>query len=408
MTKRFIVLFIPPKKIVNGGILSIFSICNVSREFKDIHKADVYLATYPGTKSYGKNDLFNNDEEILSFDEIVKKGNPDFLQLHVPEYASAEIYKRLKQKYIRYLELIPDLRVNILNQNIELMQQPSELANWLSLTPKLTQTIAHDKYSTQKLADLYGIPSHHLSTFVDYRQFRHTPYVDKKDMVVFSEDSNTFRESVIQRIKNELPEYKTLVIKNMKYEKYKEIIKRAKFTITFGEGFDGYYVETFFSGGIALAVYNESFFPSEEFKNFENIYSDYREMLANIVSDIKILNDKSKFDAVNSRNLRKINALYSYENYKNNIRSFYLDKFTFLPSKASHYDLMKKVVQDKEKLLNKIENLGLALSEKDKLISDRDSLIASKESFIAEILDSKSWKVTKPLRAVASRTKKKD
>ena len=133
--RRLIIFFIPPEKIINGGILSIFSICKESRRFKDIHGADVVLSTYPGHKSYEKNDLFENNEVIYSFDEIVKWGPLEYLQLHIPEYASSEIYQAIK-KYDNYTKVIPHISINIMNQNnffnsvfFETHQEDSDLKN---------------------------------------------------------------------------------------------------------------------------------------------------------------------------------------------------------------------------------------------------------------------------------------
>src|SRR4051812_1293203 len=91
--RGLVVFLIPPEKGVNGGVLSIFSQCKESRRFTDIHKSDVVLCTYPGEPSYRQNDLFDNDEVILSFDEVVAQyPSPGSLIVHVPEYAVSEVY----------------------------------------------------------------------------------------------------------------------------------------------------------------------------------------------------------------------------------------------------------------------------------------------------------------------------
>ena len=72
-TENLIIFFIPEKKLVNGGIISIFSLCKESRRYFAIHKSSVIICTYPGGKTYSKNDLFNNDEKIFSFEEVMIK-----------------------------------------------------------------------------------------------------------------------------------------------------------------------------------------------------------------------------------------------------------------------------------------------------------------------------------------------
>ncbi len=411
---RLIIFFIPPDKIVNGGILSIFSIAATSRKFASIHKAKVVLATYPGTKSYQKNDLFENDERIYSFDELVKRGAPDFLMMHVPEYASYDVCQTLKA-YSDYLGKIPDLRVNIMNQNILLMQPPIEVANWFGVTPVVTQTIAHNKYATQEIADKYDLPTRHLSTFVDPGQYSWTDFEKKQDLILLSNDLTDKKDQIVASIKKQLPKYKVVTIENMQYEEYKKLISKARFTITFGEGFDGYYVEGFFSGGITFAVYNDDFFPDKEFSKFDNTYGNYDKMLDLIVSDIKKLAaNKDHYQKVVKENFDKIAKLYSFESYTNNIKKFYEGEFSFMPNQTSAEKLLGVVVRNrdeqikqKDQIIGDMQQRLTAAENMEKTINEKTEEIQKLNTVINEMVHSKSWKITKPLRKITALKKKR-
>lgn len=404
---RLIVFFIPTQKLVNGGILSIFSICKESRKFNDIHKADVVLSTYPGNKSYKKNDLFENDETIYDFEELVNRGKPEFLQLHIPEYASGEVYEGLKAHH-KYLKDIPDLRINIMNQNILYMPKATDVANWYTLTTKVTQTTAHNKYSTQQIANTYNLPTRHLSTFVDHHQYKWTPYENKKAIIALSNDVTEKREQIVAKLKKHLPSFTIKTIENMKFEEYKLFISSAKFTITFGEGFDGYYVEGFFTGGITLAVYNEDFFPDKKFSDFENTFKNYDDMLDNITDRIKALDNKASYEKVVTKNLDKINQLYSFSQYTENLRNFYLGKYSFVPKPGSAENLMGAVVTEKERLIKElIEQKEALAAEKDGIIKNKDIQIVEKDRIIEGMVNSRSWKLTKPLRKASAIAKKR-
>lgn len=408
--KGLIVFFIPGEKLVNGGILSIFSICKVSRQFEKIHKSRVLLSTYPGQKSYKHNDLFENNETIYSFDEVVKMGVPKSLMLHVPEYASHDVYQGLKE-YTDYIKRVPKFSVNIMNQNIWLMQKPREVANWFGLTNNVTQTTAHNKYTSQELADKYFLPTRHFSTFVDPSQYHWTPFNKKENIIALSPDVVKERDSIVNKLKNNLPDYKIITIHDMKYEGFKKLVARAKFTITFGEGFDGYYVEAFFSGSITFAVYNDAFFPDKDFANFENTYPSYTDMLENIDKDIKRLNSKTLYEKTVQDSFDKIAKLYSFSNYKNNIKEFYLNKFTFYPNWPSAKPLIADIIREHDQ----------AITEKDAVINERQALLEEKEAairaiskaveqrdkIIHDMVNSRSWKLTKPLRKASSATRKK-
>ncbi len=404
-SNKLIVFFIPPKKDVNGGIMSIFSICKVSREFKDIHGADVVLSTFPGFESYIKNDLFENDETIYTFDEIVNMGKLESLQIHVPEYASTTVYDGL-QAYHDYLDRITNLSVNILNQNILLMQNPVDVAKWFLLTPDVTQTTAHDRYTTQEVANLYDLPTHHFSTFVDAKQYTWVPYDKKQTLIALSPDEAEGKALFIKNLKEKLPKYEIITIKNMRYEEYKRIIGQAKFAITFGEGFDGYYVEAFFSGGITFAVYNEEFFPDKDFDNFDNTFSSLASLQKNLIDRINILENKELYEKIVKQNLDKINQLYSYASYKKKVKNYYLKSYDYLPERGSA-----------ERLIGQLMKLQLAaLAKNETSINERDLTIARLKEIIKgdnlafedlnnkfiDIVNSESWKITKPLRELSS------
>lgn len=410
-TERLIVFFVPEDKLVNGGILSVFSICKVSREFKSIHGSEVVLSTPPGVKSYRKNDLFENDETIYDFDDIVKGGPYKSLLLQIPEFASYNTFMALK-KYSEFISSIPDFRVNIQNQNILIMQPPEEVALWFSLTPNLTQTTAHNKYSTQDLADAYSIPTHHLSTFVDHTQYKVLGYDEKKPLIALSHDQSKLRSNIEEKLRKNLPDYEIVTVQNMKYEEYKEFIATARYVITFGEGFDGYYVEAFFTGGICFAVYNNDFFPDKAFGHFGNTYESEDQMLKNIVEDIKKLdNDRLTYQKINQQNLTKINALYSFDNYRKNIELFYAGKYKLLPSTGSRTELLGRFIRETEHARDRdratIARLSKAVEDMEKMIADKSKAIEELDAKILDMEHSKSWKITKPLRKASSIGKKK-
>lgn len=408
--RRIIVFLVPPQHIVNGGILSIFSIAKESRQFFSIHRSKVLLATYPGTKSYGRNELFKNDEKILEFDDILKQPPPEFLQIHVPEYASHDVYTSLA-KHRGFFEKIDDLRVNIMNQNILLMQPPADTASWFSLTPHVTQTIAHNKYATQQIADLYFLPTLHLSTFVDPGQYSRTSLGQKKDLILVSNDESAHKKKILDKVRKELPNYKIIIVDKMPYEQYKSLLSQAKFLITFGEGFDGYYVEGFFSGAITFAVYNNSFFPDKSFEKQENTYKDYPDMLRNIVTDMSSLADnEKKYASIVEANLKRISDLYSHKSYLENIKRFYQGRFSFAPDIESARALIGSIIKVHESRLKEINDSILerdtAIRDMEKMIADKSAAIESLNNSLDDILSSRSWKITKPLRKTSGLVKR--
>ncbi len=394
-TSNIIVFFIPPIKTINGGIISIFSLAAESRKFEKIHSSQVLVCTYPGTKSYGVNNLFGNKEIIYDFERVLKEyPTPKKMLLNIPEYAIFTVYSHLLN-YQDYLNKIETLQINILNQNILLMPDRSEVISLFSLTPNVTQTIAHIKYCNQEIADYYNIPTHLFSVSIDKSNYECVDFDSKQDQIVYSPDNHPLKNKILKKINQKLPKYKLIEVKNLKYEKYKDLIAQSKYVITFGEGFDSYYIEPIFSCSLALTVYNKSFFPSAEFKKLKNVYSSYEDMLEKITKDLILFDNKEAYADIVRANSRKLQKIYSYNLYLDNIERFYLENYSFKPKKNIRKKLISDSVIKKDRLIiSKTEKINDLKKE----LSRQININTECKQEIEGIKNSISWRITGPLR----------
>ena len=82
-----IILFLtPPEVKINGGIMSIYSLCEESRKIN--HDSVCIISTYPNAKlTYASNDKFPNNEKIYRFSQIIDNcENLSQLIIHISEY----------------------------------------------------------------------------------------------------------------------------------------------------------------------------------------------------------------------------------------------------------------------------------------------------------------------------------
>jgi D-ribose pyranose/furanose isomerase RbsD len=322
-----------------------------------VKDAEVIISTFPGTPSYKKNTLFKNTEVIHDFGTVLSKLTPHTsLVFHIPEYAIARIaYGLIPHKAA--LNRVSEFTINILNQNMELMPPPEITASLYTLSPNLiTQTTAHKRYTTQDLANTYNTPVMNLSVFIDSSQYVYTDYDKKENIVAYSNDQHPDKGSIIQQLKNKLTHYSFVEISGLSYEEYKELAAQAKYIITFGEGFDGYLIEGIFSGGITFAVYNETFFASKEFLQYENIYQTYDDMRSNIAKDIIRLDSKTRYQNVNQKNFNTLSKIYDYKIYLNNLKEFYSNKFTYIPSQDASRLFFSNALSDREQQISKLDH----------------------------------------------------
>lgn len=200
----------------------------------------------------------------------------------------------------------------------------------------------------------------------------------------------------------------------MLYEDYKELVSKAKFTITFGEGFDGYFVEAHFTGGIGIAVYNEDFFPDKSFSSFSNVYVDYDALLSNITQDIATLSTNQRnYRKVSQQSLDAINKLYSYKMYRQNLRNFYEGRFSFVPSENAQKRLLGITAEEnygrarelailEQRLIHDTAELRNKLEEQEVIAKNENAKRTELEDILSNTRNSLSWRITEPLRKLNS------
>ena len=329
--KELIVCFIPNIKMMTGGIQSIYSICKYSREI--CPQAQCLIATVPGKYTYSYNPYFKNEEKIYRFEQIIKNAkNVEKLTLHIPEYYADKFYKALKKDEIKFLKGIKDLHINILNQNIELMPEPQKLKGLYKLTDNVTQTIGHHRYATQEVCDKWQMPTHFLSVHIDLSGYKTYPFEEKENIIVLSPDKAPYRQAIVEKLQKELPDFKLVTVQNMTFSEYMDLIARAYFTITFGEGFDGYFIIPEVQGSLAFAIYNKKFFPDKSWAELKNVYKTQEDMLKNLTDDLKFfMSNREDYLALSQKEKEMHDELYNITDYKHNLALFYNKNYSFLP-----------------------------------------------------------------------------
>lgn len=342
-TKAMILFLIPPqdKGKISGGLMSIFSLCETSRKING--DTVCIISTYPNSQyTYAHNDYFLNNEDIYRFEQIVDNAtNLEKLILHIPEYYVKDFYKNLQKKDIDFLKSIHHLHINILNQNIELMPEPSELSSLYKLSSNITQTIAHNRYATQEICDKYQIPTHLFSVHIDLSLYKAYTFEEKRKIIAISPDNNKHKAKILKKLAKELSDWQIVIIENITFAQYMDLISRAYFTITFGEGMDGYFIQPFYVNSIGFAVYNDTFFPNKQFKDLVNVYNSYDEMYQRIVDDIKYYsNNKKQYEHIIQKSINIITKIYRKSHFEDNLKRFYEKKYDFT-SKINQKDTIQ-------------------------------------------------------------------
>lgn len=343
--KKLVVFFeIAPYRMC-GGQMSLFSYCKYSKEILATD-AEVIMTTLPGLYTYNHNTNFENDIKICRWEQIVDLlVNKEECVLHIPEVNivnpenGEELFKNsLSDIDLKLLQSINKLHINIVNQQIEIMP-PVDKFQWLhEITDKLTMTVCNKAAATQKICDKFGLPLHMLSVYYDLGNVKRIPVPKKTKLILLSPDvppdGLQSKTNFVKKINKELPDYKIFFIHNLTLQECMTLTAAAAAVISFGEGFDGYLNNSPQVGTMAFAVYNDTFFPDESWKNFPNVYLSYEEMYANVITDIKkYMNNANLYEETVAKHEKAVHDLYNFNAYLDNLKRFYEERFDFYPAK---------------------------------------------------------------------------
>jgi hypothetical protein len=316
------------KDVISGGIISIVSLCEETAAISEQHGAATIMVTMNDGHLILKHEMFQNQTSVYRFSQLSShfKSLQEII-FHVPEFLVSIFLGGLTKKDRTWLNKITGVHVNVMNQNIRLMPEPTVISELRSISPKITITTAHQKYCTSEFRDIFGVPIHKFSVWISPEQYFFKNWKEKENLIIVSPDQHPMKEMVLAKLAT-VPGLTVQIIKNLTYEQYKQVISRAKWSLTFGEGLDGYLIEPVFSGAIGFAVYNEQFFTSD-FKGMQTIYSSFEELSGRILHDMKELDQQEEFPAYQKKEFNLCAAHYSKEQYRKNIVAFYENRYTY-------------------------------------------------------------------------------
>lgn len=326
--KEMIIHLVPPYTKVSGGILSIAQIAQDTQAMLGKKNVKVFLATFSKEITFFTYPNFDCSMPIFRFEQFPRKFTVlDSLTIHIPELYIEPFINTLSMAHLSWLKSIPNLKINILNQNIQLMPTVEITKQLTTLTENVTQTVAHSAYCTREVRDKYGYPLQRLTPWVDIKYIMRS-YKEKENLLLYSPDYNEKKEDVLGELRKEFPAMEQREINNLSYKEYLNLISEAKWVITFGEGLDAYFSEPFRSGGISFAVYNDEFFLPEN-KSWPTVFLSYDEMEKKLPEKIKELDDEVLYTTISAEMQKEFNTDEICEQHMKDLRNYYQGNYMF-------------------------------------------------------------------------------
>jgi hypothetical protein len=326
-TNRLIVFLTPGYDWHNGGIWTISRIYRESQALQNLHQAKAVLCAVPGDPLLLRYSWFENRDYLLDLEAVLKSCRRlDYLQLHMPAYAVNQVLDWLAAAAPSLLQNVRDIHLNVLLQNIDNIQ--GQNVSGLKQFGTVTCTTAHEAYTNFATRKAMGVPLHRLATCCGPEQYSRSGYQYKEPLLIVSPDQHPLKKQVLQHLSEAYPDLRIQVIQDLSYEDYKELIVRAKWSLTFGEGMDGYFVEQVFSGGVSFAVFNDRFF-TPRYANLQTVYPSWGVLMERMVADLQRLDEPEAYSQCWREAYDLICDDVSVDRFRQNLRMFYRGEYTF-------------------------------------------------------------------------------
>jgi uncharacterized protein (DUF3084 family) len=166
------------------------------------------------------------------------------------------------------------------------------------------------------------------------------------------------------------------------------LIAKAKWSLTFGEGLDGYFVEMALTGGVPFAVYNDRFFPPE-FRDLPTVYDTWPDLQIFIVKDIPNLDHDALYHAAGEPIRKELNHLYDRERYRENVRLFYEEQYSVPRDRPASLRRDDEILARARRTVARINQRELALAQvieaRDANITQLGQAIEARDANIAQL-----------------------
>jgi len=339
--ERVIIFFNVARNTIGGGMLSINRFLgNAASLYKDLDAIRVVSSGVPLNLPAVDHSLFEAAAPQIEFPYITNTSKAEDVWLFLPEVFAIEFVASLTKAEREWLLTRRKLKVVVMNQNNDLMPSPQALQDaFFPLSAQIVVTTAHTRYCTQRQASRYGVPFKQMTPFLPPVVSRNLDA--KKRIIMLSPDEihgdphGITREQVLERLRSELPEFDLVTVRNMSVEQYLDLASRAMFSLTFGEGLDGYFIEPVLGNGVSFAVYNSTFFP-ERFQNAKTLYLGWQELMDDMPAAVRAMMGSTSAYEANARELHElVSNEYSDERSRAELASVLAGEVDYVPGPAA-------------------------------------------------------------------------
>lgn len=319
--QKDVVLFFmhPYEDFKAGGILSLYFL--LEKSVNILPGAVILPVTIARFPKYTKAGWFNNNFDIYNLKHLDGLLKSKRIIVHVPECFFEFFIKQIEE--YKLFDLAKNLKVNILNQNQLYMPAENMVMQHKGLFASITMTLAFAANADLRFAYLND-PPHFIGAWFYGYSVDNIPFESKEEICIISPDDHPAKAGIVEELQAEHG-IKCVEIRNMPYADFQLLQQKAKWSISFGEGYDNYFAGAFLKSGVGLSVFNKTFFPASfDAENLPiTVFTSYDALKLNLRNTFLQLNNKAAYEAYVSETAGLVLKHSSPEAVVNNLRDYY-------------------------------------------------------------------------------------
>ena len=335
-SKKLLIFFNVARDLIGGGMLSINRFATNAGAISPETGYDVAVSGVPVGNNAVWFSKFETTIHQVELRILAEMTDPEDVVIFLPEVFAVQFAEDLTEFELGWLMRRKTLKIVVLNQNNELMPPPQALQDAMfPLTLDVTISAGHSRYCTPRLASRYTMPVKQLTPYLPTMKMRN--FAEKEKLFLLSADQigsdpgGLSRDNVVKALKARLPDFEFVTIENMALDDYLDLASRAMFSITFGEGMDGYYIEPVLAGGISFAVYNSTFFP-ESFQDLVGVLPDWSTATTQVPDLVNSLMNGDAYDTTSKLIRDRLDEVYSASRSTGELRALIRGEVDLLPT----------------------------------------------------------------------------
>ncbi len=338
------IFFNVARDIIGGGMLSCDRLVAESLDIlRDDPSHHVVVSGVPLGQAAVTWSRFQASAPQVEFGFLVSGTDPARVRLMLPECFVIDFVRNLSDAERGWLLSRAHLEIVVMNQNDDLMPNPEDLRSALSsLTESVVISTAHARYNTALNAARYRYPHKQLTPILPTMQRLSLEYKEKLILVspdqIADPSTRLNRDEVVAHLQSSLPDFNFVTIFDTNLADYLDLASKAMFSVTFGEGMDGYFIEPILAGGNSFAVYNDVFFP-KSFLSVDGVFGSWDDLMNEMPRMVRTLSESSDlYSAQSDVAARLMGEIYTRERSRQDLAAL-------LRGEVDHHVASRRFVQ---------------------------------------------------------------